>query len=67
MFSPQGRIQTSTHHRNKIAINLAVSAMAAACSSQKETPFGERVAEETDQIWSGGKMDDVTVVAYRVQ
>jgi len=52
---------------DKIATNLAVSAMAAACSNQKETPFSERVGEETDQIWRGGKMDDITVVVYRVQ
>lgn len=50
---------------DKIAINLAVSAMASACS-QKETPFSERVAEETDQIWRGGKMDDISVIVYRV-
>jgi len=51
---------------DKIAINLAVSAMAAACSQQRDTPFSEKVAEETDQIWRGGKMDDVTVVAYKI-
>lgn len=56
-----------TSEPDKVAINLAVSATAAACSDQKETPFSERVAEQTDQIWSGGKMDDVTVVVYRVQ
>lgn len=51
---------------DKIALNIGVSAMAAACSTHKETPFSERVAEETDQIWRGGKMDDITVVAYKI-
>lgn len=51
---------------DKISINLAVSAMAAACSTQRETPFSEKVAEETDQIWRGGKMDDVTVITYKI-
>merc|ERR1712100_436135 len=34
----------------------------ASCSAQKDTPFSEKVAEETDQIWRGGKLDDITVV-----
>ena len=51
---------------DEIATNLAVSAMASACSAQKDTPFSEKVAEETDQIWRGGKLDDITVVTHIV-
>ena len=51
---------------DKIAINLSVSAMAAACSTKKTTPFSEKIAEETDHIWNGGKLDDITVVARYV-
>lgn len=50
---------------DKIAFNLAVSAMSAACNSNKETPFSERIEAETDHIWNGGKMDDVTVITCR--
>lgn len=51
---------------DKTAFNLAVNAMASACCTRKETPFGDRVALETDHIWNGGKMDDVTVISCNI-
>jgi len=52
---------------DKIAWNLGFAAFASACSQQKSTPFAERVQEETDEIWSGGKMDDISVLVSVVK
>lgn len=48
--------------KTQIAQNLATSALATGYSKRKITPFSERVNAETDQIWRGGKPDDVAVV-----
>jgi len=52
---------------DKIAWNLGFAAFVASCSEQRSTPFAERVAMETEEIWPGGKKDDITVLVTVVK
>lgn len=61
------QIVAKNKHQSNLAEILTREAQSVSLSSNVITPFSERLADELDNIWDGGKLDDITCIVTHIK